>query len=315
MPDQNADIGAADRSRLQPTHSGSDLYAYYSPATDRCDSALLVEEVLLAVSCNGVLHAIMMISPLNVEDFVKGFALSEDLIRSADDIRAIHIRQSEQTESGHDLSANDLSAQHLNADIQLQPQAFKRFLQQQRSARRGASSCGLCGTDTMQQVFPDLPALPLSEPKDYRALEDLRGRLSEFQQLGQSAGGIHAALLLDQQLNPLLCREDIGRHNALDKVIGAALTQNINLSQCAVLMSSRCSTELVIKAARSGLPDLIHLSSPSTLAVRLAQRYRIRVTHLPRKDSARVYALQAENDSSDQSDLSAHSQSAEDIRK
>ncbi|MAD44766.1 MAG: formate dehydrogenase family accessory protein FdhD [Oceanospirillaceae bacterium] len=278
MPDPQRDTGAADRSSLHPQQTGSDLYTYYSPSSDRCDTALLVEEVPLAISCNGVLHAIMMISPLDIEDFVTGFALSENLINQSDDIRTLHISPSQHP------SAN------LTVDIQLQPEPFKRFLQQQRSARRGASSCGLCGTDSLQQVFPLLPPLPDSAIPDYLALENLRNHLPGFQQLGQTAGGIHAALLLDKNLNPLFCREDIGRHNALDKVIGAALSQQINLTECSVLMSSRCSTELVIKAARSGLPNLIHLSSPSTLAVKLAEQYRIRIIHLPRKDAARIYA-------------------------
>ncbi|MDK2778369.1 MAG: formate dehydrogenase accessory sulfurtransferase FdhD [Pseudomonadota bacterium] len=284
MPDIQTTDAVAPLPAAGTAPAGTAACSYYSAAAHRADSTLLIEETPLTISCNGVTHAVMMVSPLDIRDFVTGFALSEDLIRSVADIRSLSI-----SESGHPLH-------HLLADIQLQPECFKRFLKQQRSARRGASGCGLCGSESLQQVLPDITPLSGGSPPDYPALQHLRDRLRDFQQLGQQAGAVHAALLLDAELQPLLCREDIGRHNALDKVIGAALQQNIDLSQCAVLMSSRCSTELVIKAARSGLPQLLHLSSPSTLAVELARHYGVGLIHIPRSDSARIYCSAGDND-------------------
>jgi len=272
-------MAVADSSYARTTATGSNLYSYYSPADNSCSSALLIEEMPLMIACNGVNHAVMMISPLDVEDFVTGFALTEGIVDSISDLRTLAVSPSQDP------------AASLTVNLHLEPECFKRFLQQQRSSRRGASGCGLCGSESFKQVFPDIEPLPQSTPPDHRRLNNLRKQLAEFQQLGQSAGGIHAALLLDHKLNPILCREDIGRHNALDKVIGAALKNDIDLSQCSVLMSSRCSTELVLKAARSRLPNLIHLSSPSTLAVNLAEKYGISLIHIPRSDGARFYSL------------------------
>lgn len=237
--------------------------------------ALLAEEVPLAIHVHGVLHAIMMVSPLHCDDFITGFALSEGLIRHAGELTAVHLRHGQQP------------AANIHADLTLSSDRFRDFLQQQRTARRGTAGCGLCGTDSLQQIFPDLPPLngrPFSLPDS-----DLRELLSQHQVLGHESGAVHAALLLSADAEPLLMREDVGRHNALDKVIGAALRQQRPLTGCTVLMSSRCSTELILKAVRAGLSGLIHLAAPSTLAVQMARHYNLALVQVPRHDAPRFF--------------------------
>ena len=280
MPDVFS-LRADTTPRSEPSE-GARAYSYFSPDTDvtAADTALLIEEIPLAILCNGVSHAVMMVSPLDLEDFVTGFALTEGLIERNSSLPAVSIRHQQQP----------LPAIH--ADIRLPEAQFRRFLQQQRSVRRGASGCGLCGSESFHQVYPDLSPLPAAPLPALKTLQQLRDTLSRCQQLGQDAGAIHAALLLSADGEPVLCREDIGRHNALDKVIGAAMQQSLELHGCSVVMSSRCSTELILKAVRSGLTTLIHLSAPSALAVELARRYNLNLIHLPRRDAARAYHLQ-----------------------
>lgn len=238
-------------------------------------SALLAEEVPLTIRIHGVMHSVMMISPVQVDDFVAGFALAEGLISDISELLSVQLSRATQP------------ALNITADLQLAADNFRAFLLSQRNARRGTSSCGLCGSDSLNAVFPELPrgtGKPFSLPD-----EDLRELLKDQQILGRESGAVHAAMLLNSHGEVLLLREDIGRHNALDKVIGAALRQHTDLSTCAVLMSSRCSTELIVKAARAGLSTLIHLAAPSTLAVQMAAHYNLGLIQIPRCDSARIF--------------------------
>jgi FdhD protein len=243
------------------------------------ESTELVEEVPLAISIHDISYAVMMVTPINLDAFVVGFARSEGLIKHISDIRDLDIQRI-QTPPGIDSIAINLT---------LSPRQFAQF-KQKRHTHLGATGCGLCGIESLTQAIPTLATLPPCQAIEATALMTLRTRFSEFQILGNKTGAVHGALLLSPNGDPLVCMEDIGRHNALDKVIGYAQQQNINLQDHSVLMSSRCSTELVQKAVRVGLSRLIHLASPSTLAVKLAQHYGLTLIHLPKQDAPRVYA-------------------------
>ena len=263
---------------------------------NRCDtsssleSTELVEEVPLAISINDISYAVMMVTPINLDAFVVGFARSEGLIEQINDIRDLDI-QPTQTPPGIDSIA---------INVALSPRRFTQF-KQKRQTHLGATGCGLCGIESLTQAIPSLAALPPCQVMEETALIALKSRLSEFQILGNKTGAVHSALLISPDGSPIVCMEDIGRHNALDKVIGYALQQDINLQNHSVLMSSRCSTELVQKAVRVGLSRLIHLASPSTLAVKLAQHYGLTLIHLPKQDAPRVYASSIQSkDSNDE---------------
>lgn len=244
------------------------------------ESAELVEEVPLALSINDISYAVMMVTPVNLEAFVVGFARSEGIIEHINDIRDIDVQ----------LSQTHPDIESVAINLELSPRRFSQF-KQRRQTHLGATGCGLCGIESLTQAIPVLPRLQASQAIKETDLLTLRSRLSEFQALGNKTGAVHAALLISPQGEPIVCMEDIGRHNALDKIIGYALQQDINLHNYSVLMSSRCSTELVQKAVRVGLSRLIHLASPSTLAVKLAQHYGLTLIHLPKHDTPRMFAF------------------------
>lgn len=237
-------------------------------------SAELVEELALAVACGGITHAVMMVSPLDLDDFVFGFCFSEGLIDCAADIRDWDYVE---------------AASGWQVDITLGAACMAAFRVRQRRLK-GASGCGLCGAAALDEALPRLPPLPPAPLPDKAWLGALRRRLREAQTLGPRTGAVHAALLLTAAGDAIACREDIGRHNALDKVIGAALRQGVALPGSVAVLSSRCSSELIFKAVRARLAVLVNLSAPSTLAVHLARRHGLRLLHLLQDGTPRVYA-------------------------
>ncbi|MCB5162430.1 formate dehydrogenase accessory sulfurtransferase FdhD [Marinomonas algarum] len=241
--------------------------------------AELVEEVPLAISINGLAHAVMMVTPIDLDAFTLGLARSEGIIEHLDDVRDMTMQTVVSTADIHSLAI----------DLIISPRRFAQY-KQKKTIHLGATGCGLCGMDSLSQAIPSLSTLPDSAPLTEASLSTLRHDLFKYQTLGNKTGAVHAALLLSPTHTPIICMEDIGRHNALDKVLGYALQQGINLHNHSVLMSSRCSTELVQKAVRVGLSRLIHLASPSTLAVTLALHYGLTLIHLPKRDAPRIFA-------------------------
>lgn len=260
--------------------SGYQVYSFH-PGTESTNlgSAILVEETPIAISIGGISYAVMMVTPIHLEEFVIGFALSEGIIEELSDIRDMQI----------ETSKARLDIDSIAINLEVSPRRLNHFKQKQK-AHMGATGCGLCGIDSLTQALPELPKLAPSKPIQTEKLTALRQQLTEHQQLGRLTGAIHAALLLSPDNKPICCMEDIGRHNALDKIIGFAKKNAINLHNHNVLMSSRCSTELIQKAVRVGLSQLTHLASPSTLAVKLATHYGLTLIHLPKQDAPRIYA-------------------------
>ena len=248
------------------------------------DANSLVNETPVAVTVNGLSHAVMMVTNQHLTDFAYGFACSERLIDEPNQIRDIHICTAPNLAS---FSGFDIAP--LTLDIELSPRQLSRYKQRQVQ-RLGNSGCGLCGNETLAQAFPPLPTLPPSPLPSAELLSQWRELLPHYQTLGQQMGGLHCALLISPQGEVVAAREDIGRHNALDKVIGYGLTQLGDLTGHHVLMSSRCSTELVQKAVLAGLAGLVHLASPSQLAVAQARKSRLALIHLTKYDGPRVYS-------------------------
>ena len=239
----------------------------------------LVDEVAAAISINGIATAVMMVSPNDLKPFALGFALSEGFIEHATDVRDLEIH----------FPDNNALVTQLTIELTISPRMFRQFKQSQQ-VRLGASGCGLCGTESLAQAFPKLPALSACTDIAPSDLSQARSLLNQHQELAHTTGAIHAALLLSPQGEVIVCMEDIGRHNALDKVIGYALSNGLQLHDHSVIMSSRCSTELVQKAVKAKLSRLIHLASPSHQAVAMARHYGLVLIHLPKQDSPRLYA-------------------------
>ncbi|NBA94317.1 formate dehydrogenase accessory sulfurtransferase FdhD [Pseudomonas sp. R5(2019)] len=262
-----------------PAPAASQTYQYCELSHEAPADAALAEEVALAIAFNGISQAVMLVSPTDLEDFIVGFSIGSGIVASADEIYDIR------------LSGNG-SAQH--AEVEIASRAFWD-LKNQRRQLAGTSGCGLCGVEAVEQALPQLNVLPGSPLPPAQWLEGLRQRIGAFQPLGRHCGAVHAAVFMDANGDLLLGREDIGRHNALDKLIGALVRQKISTTGGLAIVTSRCSLELIQKVLRAGIQTLVSLSSPTGLALQWARRHNLNLIHLPQHSAPRVYSPAMEN--------------------
>ncbi len=262
-----------------PAPAASQTYSYSDLPREESASTALAEEVALAIAYNGISQAVMLVTPTDLEDFIVGFSLGSGIIIDATDIYDLQL-----TGAG--------SAQY--AQVTIANRAFWN-LKQQRRQLAGTSGCGLCGVEAVEQALPDLKVLPGAPLPPIAWLDGLRQRISAFQPLGQYCGAVHAAVFMDASGELLLGREDIGRHNALDKLIGGLIRQKISTEGGLAIVTSRCSLELIQKVLRAGIQTLVSLSAPTGLAVQWARRHNLNLIHLPQKSAPRVYSPAMEN--------------------
>ncbi|MCP1499079.1 FdhD protein [Pseudomonas migulae] len=262
-----------------PAPSASQTYSYSDLQFAESASTALAEEVALAIAFNGISQAVMLVTPTDLEDFIVGFSLGSGIIEDASDIYDLQL-----SGSG--------SAQY--AQVTIANRAFWN-LKQQRRQLAGTSGCGLCGVEAVEQALPDLKVLPGAPLPPAEWLDGLRQRISAFQPLGQHCGAVHAAVFMNAEGELLLGREDIGRHNALDKLIGGLIRQKIPTTGGLAIVTSRCSLELIQKVLRAGIQTLVSLSAPTGLAVQWARRHNLNLIHLPQKNAPRVYSPALEN--------------------
>lgn len=223
----------------------------------------LATETAIAFVYNGISHAVMMASPMNLADFALGFSLSEGVL-------------------GDPAEMYSLSVDEMEAGIQLDMNiASQRFaaLKHRRRSLAGVSGCGLCGAESLQDVQKPVVALSAKEGDlQTVALNSVHRALAEFesmQTMRASTGAIHAAAWCKPNGEIACVREDLGRHNAVDKVVGAMVKDGWNPAEGFLLLSSRISFEIVQKAAVIGMTNIVAASAPSTLAVDLANKHRI----------------------------------------
>jgi FdhD protein len=270
----NAPRRSTVRHLPAPVAAASQHYRFHG-LDDLDESATeLAEETALAISYNGLNQAVMLVSPADLEDFVVGFSLASGIVASADELYDI-------------VLSGDGDARQ--AQVQIASRAFWQLKRQRRNVA-GSSGCGLCGVEALEQALPDLPLLTPAALPPAHWLDGLRQRIGEFQPLGRHCGAVHAALFMDARGELLLGREDIGRHNALDKLIGALQRQGIASAGGVAIVTSRCSLELIHKALRAGLHSLVSFSSPTGLAVQWARRHNLNLIHLPQHSAPRVYS-------------------------
>ncbi|CAM3610793.1 Sulfurtransferase FdhD [Pseudomonas reidholzensis] len=258
--------------------AASNPYDYLPLSDDARASTPLAEEVALAIAFNGLNQAVMLVSPTDLEDFAVGFSVGSGIVESAAEI--------------YDMKFSGTGSA-LYADLEIASRAFWN-LKNQRRQLAGTSGCGLCGVEALEQALPDLTSLPGAPLPPARWLKDLRQRIDAFQPLGQHCGAVHAALFMDHTGELLLGREDIGRHNALDKLIGALLRQQIDTSDGLAIVTSRCSLELIQKVLRAGIQTLVSLSAPTGLALQWARTHNLNLIHLPKHSAPRVFSPVAE---------------------
>ncbi len=255
--------------------------------SERAD--LLAAEEPLGIRIDGQAVSLTMRTPGDDVDLAAGFLISEGIVRTAADICSIKICDGQQC--GHPHDANEPDAIGNIADIILRP-----GLAVQPELRRGfltSSACGVCGKASIEELrVPGRFDLYADQvPIRAAVLAGLPDALRGAQRVFERTGGLHAAGLFTADGDLLVVREDVGRHNAVDKVVGWALAAGrLPLSGCALLVSGRASFELVQKAVLAGIPVLAAVSAPSSLAVELAAEAGLTLVGFLRGGSMNVYA-------------------------
>lgn len=224
----------------------------------------IAEEVPIAFVFNRRNYSVMMATPADLVDYAVGFALTESVIRHVSDIVSLDIYQ---TDQGVDLR------------FRLTSDGVERLdLFQRRRNLVGRASCGLCGLENADVLFRRLDPV-IDDPVRIEAaivLKALRG-LRDHQPLNTQTRTVHAAAWANLDGSILIVREDVGRHNALDKLLGALAMEQADKAQGFVIMSSRCSYEIVEKAASQGIRALVTVSAPTAFALRKAKEAHLTI--------------------------------------
>lgn len=230
-------------------------------------------EVAVEIVYGGVPFAVMMMSPEDLEDFAHGFSLTEGIIEGAGDLRGV---RHEVEARGHRLL------------IDLAPGRMHAHLARRRSLS-GRTGCGVCGIEDLDALprarEPEGAAPTLSAAAVARALAALEGA----QPLNVLTRAVHAAAYADRDGRLVAVREDVGRHNALDKLVGAVLRAGVRPEDGFVLVTSRCSFEMVEKSAALGARALVAISGPTSLALERARRLDLTLVAVARRDSMTVF--------------------------
>lgn len=215
----------------------------------------VAEEVPVALVYNGISHAVMLASPSNLEDFGAGFSLTEGIV---DHVGEIYECSVEQEESG------------MTVQMRVAGDKMMRLKERKRSMA-GRTGCGLCGAESLQHAIRTPQPVPNGHTLTAAALHDAFEQLRPRQLLQLQTGATHAAAWLAADGGVRIVREDIGRHNAVDKLIGALLRNGEDVSAGAAIVTSRASYEIVQKVAAAGIQTLAAISAPTGLAIRMAE--------------------------------------------
>ncbi|MGU7775381.1 formate dehydrogenase accessory sulfurtransferase FdhD [Burkholderia sp. MR1-5-21] len=226
------------------------------------------QEWPVALVFNGISHAVMMCTPRDLEAFAVGFAISEGIVARGSDIKDIEV-----------VLHADAPLPYAEVHLEVVQQAFAA-LKDKRRALAGRTGCGVCGIESIDLLdlaperVPDTGFLARLAPD---ALARAAGELPAHQALTKLTGGLHAAAWCDATGAIRVAFEDVGRHNALDKLIGSLVLARADTTDGFVFLSSRASYELVRKAARVGMPMVATISAPSSLAIAIAQQAGLRL--------------------------------------
>lgn len=229
-------------------------------------------EAPVALEYSGIGYAVMMATPDNLEDFAIGHALAEGLVLLPQDVGPV-----------------DTTAVNGGWVIRAQlPPASTKAIHARARTRVSDSSCGLCGVESIGEALRPLPRVTGSIRTSRKAIAAALAALPKFQPLGRATGATHAAAFCGADGHIVCIREDVGRHNAFDKLIGAMARASPSMADGFVLLSARCSFELVEKAVRCGVPMLVTVSAPTSLAIERAKAAGLTLLTLARPDSVIV---------------------------
>ena len=231
----------------------------------------LAVEMPVSLVYNGISHAVMMCSPKNLEDFALGFSLTEGIIDKPSDIYGIDVIE----------ACNGIEVQ-----IELSSRKFMTLKEHRRNLT-GRTGCGICGTEQLNQIYKHFPKLEQTFQFDINRLDSCLTTLQIHQQLAQQTGATHACAFFDLQGNMLAIREDVGRHVALDKLLG--WYAKTDKPQGFILASSRASYEMVQKTIACGIEMLVTISASTDLAVKMANEHNLTLIGFAREGRGNVY--------------------------
>jgi FdhD protein len=234
----------------------------------------VAEEVPVALIYHNVPHVVMLATPANFEDYAVGFTLSEGLVARPDEIREVDVT---------------VGAEAVDVRITVAWERFTELLHRRRNLT-GRTGCGLCGAQTAEGAIREVAKVG---PGTVVTIEDLHAAIEQLgarQPINARTGSVHGAAWVCPGQGIQLVREDVGRHNALDKAIGALVRSKTDLASGYMLITSRASYEMVQKCATVGISFLAALSAPTAFAVRLAQKAGLTLVAFARRDRHVVYA-------------------------
>lgn len=239
--------------------------------SDRVET--VAEETPVALVYNGIPHAVMMATPQDLEDFALGFSMTEELIASPADLQRVEcVRYS----------------QGIEIQIQVSPEREAEIAARTRRLT-GRTGCGICGADSVASVLKTLHPVSAAVTIREDAVQSAMASLASHQTLNAAAGAVHAAGWAGLTAGIEVVREDVGRHNALDKLIGALLRRGTEPASGFVVVTSRASFEMVQKTTLFGAPLMAAVSGPTGLAIRIAQRAGLTLVGFARGSRHTVY--------------------------
>lgn len=233
----------------------------------------IVEETPVAIVYNGIPHVVMMATPTDLEDFALGFSLTEELIQSPADLEHLEIVR-------------------YSRGVEIQATVADRCATVIAGRTRrltGRTGCGICGADGVDAVLKEIHPVTGGAPIEVSAVQTALDALAANQPLNAASGAVHAAGWARADGTLEMMREDVGRHNALDKLVGAATTARVDASAGFAVVTSRASFEMVQKAAVLGAPLLAAISGPTGLAVRVARQSGLTLVGFARRGRLTVY--------------------------
>jgi FdhD protein len=246
----------------------------WSRGTVAHERDLVAEERPVALVYHGVPHVVMLATPADLEDYAVGFTLTEGLVARPEEIRGVEVAH---------------AAEAAEVRITVAWERFSALLDRRRNLT-GRTGCGLCGEETLEQAVREVKPVGPGARLGAAELHEAIVQLGQRQPINARTGSVHAAAWVVPGKGIQLVREDVGRHNALDKTIGALVREGVDPAGGALLLTSRASFEMVQKSAAVGVAFVAAFSAPTAFAVRLAQRAGMTLVGFAREHQHVVYA-------------------------
>ena len=233
----------------------------------------VAEEVPVVLVYNTIPHVVMLTTPLNLEEFGLGFSLTEEIIQHPAELQAVRVVQ---------------RSKGVEVRMTIPEHRFENLHGKGRNMT-GRTGCGLCGASTLEQAIRRPRPVAEGLPLEAALLAEAMTQMHQKQTLNQLTGAVHAAAWLDSVRGVTTVREDVGRHNALDKLIGSLAKANCNFETGWLLVTSRASYEMVQKAASVGITLLAAISAPTGLAIQLAEECGLTLVGFTRNENHVIY--------------------------